>query len=106
MLWLLLSQPNKTMSRVASDTNPLKRRLPGCRRGSKGLTDVGFDVSTATVEISARESIHALGQTATELGDVTGVIHAARVSPTQASPATILKVDLDGTQLVLQEFGM
>jgi NAD(P)-dependent dehydrogenase (short-subunit alcohol dehydrogenase family) len=36
---------------------------------------------------------------------ITGVIHAAGVSPTQASPATILKVDLYGTALVLEEFG-
>ena len=39
------------------------------------------------------------------LGDVTGLIHAAGVSPSQASPATILAVDLYGTALVLEEFG-
>jgi NAD(P)-dependent dehydrogenase (short-subunit alcohol dehydrogenase family) len=49
--------------------------------------------------------VHALVETATGLGDVTGLIHAAGVSPTQASPATILKVDLYGTALVLEEFG-
>lgn len=38
-------------------------------------------------------------------GDITGLIHAAGVSPSQASPATILKVDLYGTALVLEEFG-
>jgi NAD(P)-dependent dehydrogenase (short-subunit alcohol dehydrogenase family) len=69
------------------------------------LKDAGFEVSTATVDVSSRESVHALVQTATALGDVTGVIHAAGVSPTQASPATILKVDLYGTALVLEEFG-
>jgi hypothetical protein len=36
---------------------------------------------------------------------VTGLIHAAGVSPSQASPSTILKVDLYGTALVLEEFG-
>ena len=36
---------------------------------------------------------------------VEGLIHAAGVSPTQASPATILKVDLYGTALVLEVFG-
>lgn len=36
---------------------------------------------------------------------MTGVIHAAGVSPSQASPATILAVDLYGTALVLEEFG-
>jgi NAD(P)-dependent dehydrogenase (short-subunit alcohol dehydrogenase family) len=72
---------------------------------AKVLNDAGFEVSTATVDVSSRESVHALIQTVTALGDVTGVIHAAGVSPTQASPATILKVDLYGTALVLEEFG-
>ena len=69
------------------------------------LKDAGFTVSTATVDVSKRAAIHALVQKATALGDVTGVIHAAGVSPTQASPATILAVDLYGTALVLEEFG-
>ena len=33
------------------------------------------------------------------------MIHAAGVSPSQASPETVLKVDLYGTALVLEEFG-
>jgi NAD(P)-dependent dehydrogenase (short-subunit alcohol dehydrogenase family) len=72
---------------------------------AKVLSDAGFEVSTVTVDVSSRESVHALVQTATALGDVTGVIHAAGVSPTQASPATILAVDLYGTALVLEKFG-
>src|SRR4029453_3780341 len=69
------------------------------------LSNAGFELSTATVDVSSRESVHALAQTATALGDVTGLIHAAGVSPSQASPATILSVDLYGTALVLEEFG-
>jgi NAD(P)-dependent dehydrogenase (short-subunit alcohol dehydrogenase family) len=69
------------------------------------LSNAGFEVNTAIVDVSARESVHALVQTATSLGDVTGVIHAAGVSPSQASPETILSVDLYGTALVLEEFG-
>jgi NAD(P)-dependent dehydrogenase (short-subunit alcohol dehydrogenase family) len=69
------------------------------------MSDAGFDVSTTTVDVSSRASVHALAQTAAALGDVTGVIHAAGVSPSQASPATILSVDLYGTALVLEEFG-
>ena len=72
---------------------------------AKVMLDAGFDVHTATVDVSSRESVHALAQMATDLGDVVGVIHAAGVSPSQASPATILKVDLYGTALVLEEFG-
>jgi NAD(P)-dependent dehydrogenase (short-subunit alcohol dehydrogenase family) len=69
------------------------------------LVNAGYEVSVATVDASSREAVHALVETATALGDVTGLIHAAGVSPSQASPATILKVDLYGTALVLEEFG-
>ncbi len=72
---------------------------------AKVLSDAGFEVSTATVDVSSRISVHALVETAAHIGSITGVIHAAGVSPTQASPTTILKVDLYGTALVLEEFG-
>lgn len=72
---------------------------------AKVLGDAGYDTSTTTVDVVSRESVHALTQTASSLGPVTGVIHTAGVSPTQAPPATILKVDLYGTALVLEEFG-
>ena len=69
------------------------------------LGNAGYQVSVATLDASSRDAVHALVETATGLGDVTGLIHAAGVSPTQAPPATILKVDLYGTALVLEEFG-
>jgi NAD(P)-dependent dehydrogenase (short-subunit alcohol dehydrogenase family) len=69
------------------------------------LSNAGFEVSTATVDVSSRDSVHGLVEAATALGDVTGVIHAAGVSPSQAAPRTILSVDLYGTALVLEEFG-
>ncbi|MDB6063551.1 MAG: putative short chain (glucose/xylose) dehydrogenase [Verrucomicrobiaceae bacterium] len=72
---------------------------------AKVLSDAGFDVSTALVDISSRTSVHALVEMANAIGAVAGLIHAAGVSPSQASPATILKVDLYGTALVLEEFG-
>src|SRR5271167_1942959 len=72
---------------------------------AKVLFDAGFNVSTATVDVSSRASVHALVEAATKLGEISGIIHAAGVSPSQASPETILKVDLYGTALVLEEFG-
>src|SRR5438132_12814306 len=48
------------------------------------LGDAGYDVSVATVDASSRAAVDALVKTATGLGDVTGLIHAAGVSPTQA----------------------
>src|SRR5208283_4042049 len=72
---------------------------------AKILSDAGFDVSTTKVDVSSRASVQALVETAKSFGEISGVIHAAGVSPSQASPETILKVDLYGTALVLKEFG-
>jgi NAD(P)-dependent dehydrogenase (short-subunit alcohol dehydrogenase family) len=80
-------------------------RLENADAASEVMLDAGFEVSTATVDVSTRDSVHALVETFTGFGDVTGLIHAAGVSPSQASPANILVVDLYGTALVLEEFG-
>ena len=69
------------------------------------LSDAGFDSEATTVDVSSRDSVRGLVQHATFGGDVVGIIHAAGVSPSQAAPATILKVDLYGTAVVLEEFG-
>lgn len=69
------------------------------------LGEAGFDTSTAVVDVASRASVHALAVQAQAIGNVLGVIHAAGVSPSQAAPATILRVDLYGTALVLEEFG-
>jgi NAD(P)-dependent dehydrogenase (short-subunit alcohol dehydrogenase family) len=80
-------------------------RRDNADEATKVLGNAGYEVSVATVDASSREAVHALVEKATSLGDVTGLIHAAGVSPSQAPPAEILKVDLYGTALVLEEFG-
>jgi NAD(P)-dependent dehydrogenase (short-subunit alcohol dehydrogenase family) len=75
------------------------------KAAAETMLNAGFEVSIAAADISSRESIHALVEKATGIGKVTGIILAAGVSLSQASPATILKVDLYGTALVLEEFG-
>jgi NAD(P)-dependent dehydrogenase (short-subunit alcohol dehydrogenase family) len=80
-------------------------REENANAAAKILGDAGFEVSTASVDVSSRESVRALADKSSSLGPVTGVIHAAGVSPTQASVATILKVDLYGTALMLEQFG-
>jgi NAD(P)-dependent dehydrogenase (short-subunit alcohol dehydrogenase family) len=69
------------------------------------MANAGYDVSVATVDVSSRDAVHALVEKSTKIGDVTGLIHAAGVSPSQATPATILKDDLYGTALELDAFG-
>jgi NAD(P)-dependent dehydrogenase (short-subunit alcohol dehydrogenase family) len=69
------------------------------------LGNAGYEVSVATVDTSSREAVETLVGAATDLGEITGLIHAAGVSPSQASSETVLKVDLYGTALVLERFG-
>ena len=80
-------------------------RQQNAEAAAKTLDEAGFETSTAMVDVSSRESVHALVEVAAARGSITGIIHAAGVSPSQATPATILKVDLYGTALVLEEFG-
>jgi NAD(P)-dependent dehydrogenase (short-subunit alcohol dehydrogenase family) len=80
-------------------------RVENAEAAAKTLGEAGFQVQTAQVDVSSRASVHALAELAASLGAVKGVIHAAGVSPTQATPETILKVDLYGTALVLEAFG-
>jgi NAD(P)-dependent dehydrogenase (short-subunit alcohol dehydrogenase family) len=72
---------------------------------AKTLSEAGFEVITAKVDVASRSSVEALVKTATLLGEITEVIHSAGVSPSQASVETILQVDLYGTALLLEGFG-
>jgi NAD(P)-dependent dehydrogenase (short-subunit alcohol dehydrogenase family) len=69
------------------------------------LQGAGFTTSTATVDVASHESVRSLAATASDLGDVTYVVHTAGLSPAQASPEAIIAVDLVGVALVLEEFG-
>ncbi|QRN93535.1 SDR family oxidoreductase [Archangium violaceum] len=65
----------------------------------------GHDVSTRRVDVSSRESVRSLAETASSAGRVVQVIHTAGLSPVQARVEAILRVDLLGVALVLEEFG-
>lgn len=85
---------------LLADINPVN-----CAMASKTLSEAGFEVSTTSVDVTSRKSVQYLVNLAISIGSVCGVIHAAGVSPSQASSTTILNVDLYGTALVLEEFG-
>jgi NAD(P)-dependent dehydrogenase (short-subunit alcohol dehydrogenase family) len=81
------------------------KREENAKAAAEILGNAGYDVSVATVDVSSRGDVYRLVETATRRGRVTGLIHAAGVSPSQASVSTILNVDLYGTALVLEKFG-
>ena len=81
------------------------RSEANARAAADVMGNAGYEVSVETVDVSSRQAVHALVESATSLGEISGLIHAAGVSPSQASPETVLHVDLYGTALVLEEFG-
>ncbi|WP_438440102.1 SDR family oxidoreductase [Limosilactobacillus fermentum] len=73
----------------------------------KVLEEAGFDVTTTVMDLSDRASIQAMVKKATSMGPVPVkyLVNGAGVSPSQASIETILKVDLYGTAVLLEEVG-
>lgn len=69
------------------------------------MNNAGFDVTPIETDISSRESILNLIDVAKSFGDINMFINSAGVSPSQASIETILKVDLYGTAVLLEEIG-
>jgi hypothetical protein len=69
------------------------------------LRGEGYEVTTQATDVSDHASVAALADAAAALGPVTRVVHAAGVSPVQASTERVLHVDLLGTAYVLEEFG-
>ena len=71
----------------------------------KILNEAGFDASPVTMDLSSRDSIRHLVAEAQKLGDIAMLVNAAGVSPSQAPVEVILKVDLYGTAVLLEEVG-
>lgn len=69
------------------------------------MNNAGFDVVPVEMDLSSRESILNLIGEARKYGEIAMLINAAGVSPSQASIETILKVDLYGTAVLLEEVG-
>ena len=69
------------------------------------MNGAGFDVVPMEADLSDRVSIQALIAEAQRYGDIKMLVNAAGVSPSQAPIAAILKVDLYGTAMLLEEVG-
>lgn len=88
------------MKIVIGDRNPANAQSI-----SDILDKAGFDTVTVEMDLSSRESIRAMIARAQGYGDITMLVNAAGVSPSQAPIETILKVDLYGTAVLLEEVG-
>jgi NAD(P)-dependent dehydrogenase (short-subunit alcohol dehydrogenase family) len=80
-------------------------RRENAEGAAKVMEDAGFEVTATIVDVSSRDSVAALIDEAKALGRITALVHAARVSPSQAPIRAILAVDLYGTAMLLEQFG-
>lgn len=69
------------------------------------MNGAGFDVEPVEMDLSSRESIRNLIAKAQEYGEIKMLVNGAGVSPSQAPVEAILKVDLYGTAVLLEEVG-
>lgn len=85
---------------VVSDKN-----INNAQTVTKIMAEAGFDAAAVEADISSRKSILNMIAAAQKYGEIAMLINAAGVSPSQASVETILKVDLYGTAVLLEEVG-
>lgn len=108
MLWTGAGQIGMAIARrmgygkkiIVGDKKPENARV-----AAKIMNEAGFDVISLEMDLSSRTSIQNIITEAQKHGDITMLINAAGVSPSQASIETILKVDLYGTAVLLEEVG-
>lgn len=72
---------------------------------AKIMNEAGFDCLPVVCDISSRESILSLIAEGQKYGEIAMLINSAGVSPSQAPIEAILKVDLYGTAVLLEEVG-
>lgn len=81
------------------------KSLKNAQHTAKIMNEAGFDALAFETDISQKDSILNLINEAKKYGEISHFINAAGVSPSQASAETILKVDLYGTAVLLEEVG-
>lgn len=81
------------------------KKLENAEAISKTMNDAGFDTVPLEMDLSSRDSILNMIEEAKKYGEISMLVNAAGVSPSQAPIEFILKVDLYGTAVLLEEVG-
>ena len=81
------------------------RRKENAEATADVMNKAGFDAVAVETNIASRASVLATIVDAQKYGDVAMLVNSAGVSPSQAPIEAILKVDLYGTAVLLEEVG-
>lgn len=108
MLWVGAGQIGLAIARRMGTGRKIvvgDKRPENARAMADQLNAVGFDVTAVPMDLSDRSSIRAMIAERQRYGEIDMLVNAAGVSPSQASIETILKIDLYGTAILLEEVG-
>ena len=81
------------------------KKMENANAIAKVMNEAGFDVIPFEMDLSSRESILVMIAEAQKYGEIKYLVNGAGVSPSQAPVEVILKVDLYGTAVLLEEVG-
>ncbi len=81
------------------------KKIENANTIAKIMNEAGYDVVPFEMDLSSRESILAIIAEAQKYGEIKYLVNGAGVSPSQAPVEAILKVDLYGTAVLLEEVG-
>ena len=81
------------------------KNIVNAQAAAEVLNNTGFDAVAMEADLSSRDSILSLISEVHKYGNIRHLVNSAGVSPSQASIETILKVDLYGTAVLLEEVG-
>ena len=81
------------------------KKIENANAIAKIMNEAGYDVVPFEMDLSSRESILAIITEAQKYGEIKYLVNGAGVSPSQVPVEAILKVDLYGTAVLLEEFG-
>ena len=81
------------------------RKIENAQAAARTMNEAGFDVVPVEMDLSSRGSIRHFLDEGQKYGPIQMLVNAAGVSPSQAPIEAILKVDLYGTAVLLEEVG-
>lgn len=108
MLWIGAGQIGRAIARRMGTGMKIvvgDKRMENAQAAARIMNEAGFDAVPVVTDLSSRASIRALIAEGQKYGEIQMMVNAAGVSPSQAPIETILKVDLYGTAVLLEEVG-
>lgn len=108
MLWIGAGQIGRAIARRMGTGMKIvvgDKRMENAQAAARIMNEAGFDAVPVVTDLSSRDSIRVLIAEGQKYGEIQMMVNAAGVSPSQAPIKTILKVDLYGTAVLLEEVG-